>query len=98
MSDDILNYRFIVPITRAAEEFFNKFYKDKKQSSDGSPFCKIDEGYLFTRDEVDILDNGEKYKIFEISDRFVDKDDFITAFWDGDVEDEDFILVEIKES
>lgn len=96
MSDDILNYRFLVPIDEDTENFFKKTFPNQWNTSDGSPFCKIDKGLLFNRNHIENLPKKCKYNIYEISDRFLDTKDFISAFWDGDVEDDDFIFEEVN--
>lgn len=93
MSDDILNYRFVVPKTIEAQRFLYKYHRDKWQSSDGGPDCTIVEGYLFDIQDLENINIPSDYTVYEISDRFLDTQDFITAYWDGDVEDDDFIEV-----
>lgn len=93
MNNDIANYRFVVPESYEAEMFLAKYHRDKWQSSDGGPDCSIVEGYLFDTQDLENINIPSDYIVYEISDKFIDKDDFITAYWDGDVEDDDFIRI-----
>ena len=90
---DCVDYRFLVPLNSETKSYFKTNYKKNWQSSDGSPFCHIDEGLLVLRNELQNFPENLKYRTYEISDRFIDDKDFICAFWDGDCEDEDFVLV-----
>jgi len=96
MNNDILNYRFLVPLNEDTENFFKKTFPKQWNTSDGSPFCKIDKGLLFNRNHIENLPKRLKYNIYEISDRFLDIQDFISAFPYGDVEDNDFIFEEVN--
>jgi len=87
---DLDNYRFIVPFNSEAEDYLDKYYKTDRIDGDGSPFCEIDYGWLLDRDTIKQLPNIN-ITLYEISDRFLDRDDFFTAFLDGDCEDDDFI-------
>lgn len=95
MNKDLLNYRFIVPYDEDGKKFLNKKFKDKKQSSDGSPFCTFNEGWILSNEELESIDKDSiKLRVYEIRDNFCDIDDFISAFLDGDVEDDDFIKID----
>ena len=88
--DDILNYRFLVPIDEDTENFFKKTFIDSYFISDGSPFCSIDKGALIRKEKLKELPSTLSYTIYKITN-FSDIDDFITAFVDGDCENDDFI-------
>lgn len=92
MNKDLINYRFLVPRDNYTKDYLEDNYRDSWNTSDGSPFCSIDEGALFPLDLIKELPEYLKFDIYEISDRFIDTSDFITAFWDGDVENDDFII------
>lgn len=87
---DLDNYRFIVPFNSEAEDYLDKYYKTDRIDGDGSPFCKIDYGWLLDGETIKKLPNIN-ITIYEISDRFLDRDDFFAAFLDGDCETDDFI-------
>lgn len=94
MNKDLINYRFIIPYNENSKEYLDKNFPDKKQTSDGSPFCIFDEGWVLSKEELESINTDTvKLRIYEINDNFLDIDDFITAFWDGDVEDDDFIKI-----
>jgi len=89
--NDIINYRFLVPLNEDTADFFTKTFIESWYTSDGSPFCGIYEGLLIKRNDILNLPKKLDYDIYEISDRFLDTDDFVSDFLDGDCEDNDFI-------
>lgn len=93
---NLINYRFLVPNDEKTKKYFKYTFKENWQSSDGSPFCHIDEGLLLEISLIKSFPEGLSFETYEISDRFIDTSDFITAFWDGDCEDDDFIYEEKK--
>lgn len=88
--DNIVNYRFVVPDNYESEVYLENHYKDSYYTSDGFPFCSIDKGVLLLREHIKDLPSTLSYTIYEVAN-FLDVDEFITAFLDGDVEDDDFI-------
>ena len=88
---DLDNYRFIVPLNSEAEDYLDKYYKTDRIDGDGSPFCEIDYGWLLDREIIKKLPNIN-ITLYKINDRFLDRTDFFTSFFDGDCEDDDFIL------
>ena len=92
---DLVNYRFLEPLDDDTWKYFKYTFKEYWQSSDGAPDLHIVEGLLIEKDKVKDLPSNLSFNTYEISDRFTDKDDFITTFWDGDVDDGDFIYEEI---
>lgn len=90
--NDIVNFRFLIPNNIETENFLQTNFPECYYSSDGSPFCKIDEGFLLKKENVNKLPNYLNFTVYEISDRFLDCDDFVSDFLDGDCEDNDFIL------
>ena len=99
IKNDIVDYRFVVPNCAASKKYFDEHFHDKWQSSDGGPFnTKIIEGYLLSKDDFRKINTKDidvplTCDVYEINDKFIDDDTFITAFWDGDVEDDDFIKI-----
>lgn len=89
---DLNNYKFIVPRNKEAKKYLlEKLDKKSLIIGDGSPFCGIYYGWLIPNEELVKL-NDIKVKIYSISDRFSDIDDFVTSFMDGDIENDDFIF------
>lgn len=88
-----LNYRFLVPLDDKTKKYFKDNYKKDYQSSDGGPFCHIDEGITIRVEDLINLPEDLSYKSYKINDRFVNISDFICSFWDGDCEDEDFVSI-----
>ena len=90
----IKDYRFLVPSTDETYDWMNEHFHDCFESSDGSPFCHIEEGFLVDYKQCKeipdfILSNC---LIFKLDERFETKENFLTEFWDGDTEDSDFTL------
>lgn len=96
MTNDILNYRFLIPLNDEVHDWLNENFHDSYQSSDGSPVLSkhLEEGWLISKEQFKDIPSPilEDVLVYEINDRFLDVDDFIEAYWDGDVEDEDFII------
>lgn len=90
--NDIVNFRFLVPLNTQTEIFLQTNIPECYYSSDGSPFCKIYEGFLVKKNDVRKLPHYLNFEVYEISDRFLDTSDFLSDFLDGDCEDDDFIL------
>ena len=88
-------YRFIIPIKEEAVKFLKEHFNEEHQSTDGSPFLnkRFYEGYLLSYEQYNDIPSyiTEYVLIYKINDRFIDKEDFISSYWDGDVEDDDFI-------
>lgn len=91
--NELDNYAFIIYSTKSAKDFLNDYYKESFYSTDGSPFLskKFYEGYLLSKVEYYPISSEPGISIYKINDRFIDKEDFISSYLDGDVEDDDFI-------
>ncbi len=91
---DLDNYRFIVPFNNDAHDWLKKHFKDAWQTSDGSPFCNIDEGWLLEAKDYKTIPYDVEVDVYKLNERFENKEDFITQFWDGDIENDDFVLLQ----
>ena len=90
---DLDKYRFIIPLTDNAYDWLTEHFKESHQTSDGSPFCGIDDGWLLESKDYKTIPYDVEIDVFKLNERFENKDDFITQFWDGDIENDDFILL-----
>ena len=88
----INDYRFLIPSINEAEDWLDKYFKDCFETSDGSPFCYINEGYLLDSDQFESIPKYilSEILVYRLNERFEDKNDFVSQFWDGDTSDEDF--------
>lgn len=98
---DLVEYVFLTTNDKKTKDWMMKHYKKDFQTSDGSPDCNIDEGWLLPISTYELIPTYDgfdfKLDVYSLSDRFESKEDFLTQFWDGDVEDDDFIEEDLYE-
>lgn len=91
---DLDKYRFIRPLNDDAYDWLNEHFKEAHETSDGSPFCSIDEGWLLEAKDYKTIPYDIEVNVYKLNERFENKEDFVTQFWDGDVENDDFELLQ----
>lgn len=79
-------FYLLYPVTNDGKKFLNNMYGEYYETADTGPY---NEGYIVDKFEIpEYLEND--IDIYEIDNRYTDRDDIITSFWDGDMTDDEF--------